>query len=278
MIAQVRFAIAGLLMLAMAHLFYKRPVPRKKYFGPICIYALLNITIYIGCYVIAMDYVTAGIGALAIATNPIYISFLSVFFLKKRLTWRIGLALIAGSFGVVYASLPLLGMDSVSVPGLLLMLFSMLSYSAGAIYFSSKNWGSLTLLTINGWQTFLGGMFLLPFTVVSYNKGMNQFDSHFWVNTLWLAIPVSIIAVQLWLWLLKKNTVKAGLWLFLCPVTGLLIAAWLINEPLTFHTYAGLGLVILGLMLTETRRLMRANGKAEQKSPSGQPQISAAGN
>lgn len=250
-IAQLRFAIAGVFMLVGAHFFFKRALPRKKYFLPICIYALLNITIYIGTYVVAMNYVTAGIGALAIATNPIYISFLSVFFLKKNLTIRVATALVLGTFGVIFASYPLLSTESVSVPGLLLLLFSMLSYSAGAIYFSSREWGGMTLLTINGWQTFLGGIFLLPFTVWAYQAELNHYDTKFWINTLWLAIPVSIAAVQLWLWLLKINTVKAGLWLFLCPVTGLLIAAWLIDEPLSSHTFIGLAAVVAGLALTE---------------------------
>lgn len=218
---------------------------------PLCIYALLNITIYLGCYVIAMKYVTAGIGALAIATNPIYISFLSVIFLKKKLSANILAALALGCFGVYYASLPLLGTASVSVGGLLLMLFSMLSYSVGAIYFSSRKWDGISLLAINGWQTFLGGIFLLPITLFFFRADGNHFDHIFWISTLWLAYAVSIAAVQLWLWLLRTNTVKAGLWLFLCPPFGLLIAAWLLDEPLTSYTYIGLAAVVAGLLLTE---------------------------
>ncbi len=268
-IAQVRFAVAGILMLIAAHLIYKRPLPEKKYFIPLSVYALLNITIYLGCYVIAMKYVTAGIGALAIATNPIYISFLSVFLLKKKLTTHVIIALIAGSFGVFFASLPLLSTAHVSVGGLLLLLFSMFSYSAGAIYFTAKDWGKMKILTINGWQTFLGGLFLLPFTVFTYHSSENHYDFLFWSNTLWLAIAVSIAAVQLWLWLLKINAVKAGLWLFLCPVTGLFIAAWLIQEPITYHTYLGLGAVVFGLVLTEKfKRNGRSFRKLKGKSPS----------
>lgn len=270
-IAQVRFAVAGLLMLLAAHAIYKRPLPDKKYFFPLAVYALLNITIYLGCYVIAMKYVTAGIGALAIATNPIYISFLSVFLLKKKLTTRVIIALIAGSFGVFFASLPLLSTAHVSVGGLLLLLFSMLSYSAGAIYFTTKNWGKMTILTINGWQTFLGGLFLLPFTVFSYHSDENHYNFLFWGNTLWLAIAVSIAAVQLWLWLLRINAVRAGLWLFLCPVTGLFIAAWLIHEPITYHTYLGLSAVIFGLILTEK---FKRNGRTLKRSGSRSESLS----
>lgn len=250
-IAQVRFAVAGITMLFFAHFVFRQPLPSKKFWKPLSIYALLNITIYLGCYVIAMQYVTAGIGALAIATNPIYISFLSVIFLKQKLTVNVLIALALGCFGVYYASLPFLEDASVSTGGLLLMLFSMLSYSVGAIYFSSRKWSGISLLSINGWQTLLGGLFLLPVTLIFFHAGKNQFNQIFWLSTLWLAFAVSIAAVQLWLWLLRTNTIKAGLWLFLCPLFGLLIAAWLLQEPLTSYTYIGLGAVVLGLLLTE---------------------------
>jgi len=254
-IAQVRFAVAGILMILFAHIALKQQISWKKYFKPLAVYSLLNITIYLGCYVIAMQYVTAGIGALSIATNPIFISVLSVPFLKQKLSFNILLGLLLGSFGVFCASWPLIESAAVSLGGLMLLLFSMISYSAGAIYFSSKEWSGLSLWTINGWQTFLGGVFLLPFTWWQYHPVENHYDHKFWIGTLWLALLVSIAAVQLWLWLLKKDTVKAGMWLFLCPLFGLLIAAWLMKEPLTVYTAIGLAAVTLGLFLSEKRSM-----------------------
>ena len=210
-IAQVRFAVAGVIMLLFAHVLGKQRLPSGKEWKYITIYGLLNITIYLGCYVIAMQHVTAGIGALAIATNPVFISFFSLFFLKKKLKANIFMALFLGTAGVVCASWPLLKDASITASGLILLLFSMLSYSVGAIYFSAKNWNHLDLLTINGWQTLIGGILLLPFTLWEYQESSNHFNFKFWGSVLWLAIPVSIFAVQLWLWLLKTNTVKAGL-------------------------------------------------------------------
>jgi probable blue pigment (indigoidine) exporter len=250
-IAQVRFAVGGGIMLLLAHLIFRLRLPSGKQWKFIIIYGLLNITIYLGCYVIAMQHVTAGIGALAIATNPLFISFLSIFFLKKKLKATIFIALFLGTAGVVYASWPLLKEASITTSGLLLLLFSMLSYSVGAIYFSAKNWNHLSLLTINGWQTFIGGILLLPFTLFEYRGNSNHYSFTFWGATLWLAIPVSIFAVQLWLWLLKTNTVKAGLWLFLCPVFGFAIAAWFLNDQISSYTIIGVLLVMIGLFLAE---------------------------
>ena len=250
-IAQVRFAVAGIIMLLFAHVFWKQKLPTGIEWKQITIYGLLNITIYLGCYVIAMQHVTAGVGALAIATNPLFISFSSVFFLKKKLKPNIFIALILGTAGVVFASWPLLKDASITISGLILLLFSMLSYSIGAIYFSAKKWNDLSILTINGWQTIIGGILLLPFTLIEYHGNKNHFDFKFWGGTLWLAVFVSIFAIQLWLWLLKKDTVKAGLWLFLCPVFGFAIAVVILKDVISFYTIIGVLLVMIGLFLSQ---------------------------
>ena len=257
-IAQVRFAIAGFLMLIISHGFLKKRFPVGKEWKQLAIYALLNITIYLGCYVIAMQEVSAGVGALAIASNPVMISFLSVIFLKQKLKGNILIALLLGTVGVVYASWPLLQDMSVTPRGLVLLMFSMLSYSVGQIYFSSKNWSGLTILTINGWQTMIGGIFLLPFTVFSYKGFDNEYNFTFWFSTFWLAIPVSIFAVLIWLWLLQKNTIRAGLWLFLCPVFGFAIAAIMLKDPISTYTVIGVLLVLIGLYLTKRKKLVTA--------------------
>lgn len=250
-IAQLRFMIAATIMLFFSHIVRRHPLPKGRVWKYLTIYGLLNITVYLGCYVVAMQHVTAGVGALAIATNPLFISFLSVFFLKKKLQPAIIIAIILGTSGVMIASWPLLKQASVTASGLLLLLFAMLSYSAGAIYFSAKDWNKLNLFTINGWQTFIGGILLLPFTAITYHSSYNHFTFTFLISVLWLAIPVSVFAVQLWLWLLQTNAIKAGLWLFLCPVFGFIMAGWLVHDIINGYTIAGVLLVMTGLFLAQ---------------------------
>jgi len=250
-IAVVRFGIAAVIMLFIAHAVKRQRFPSGKEWKQLTIYGLLNITIYLGCYVIAMQTITAGIGALAVATNPVFISFLSVFFLKKKLSWPVILSIIVSTAGVLCAAWPLFDEATITTRGLLILLFSMISYSVAAIYFSAKEWKGLSLFTINGWQTFLGGLFLLPFALFFYKEQANYFNKTFWLSVCWLAIPVSIIAVQLWLRLLQINAVRAGLWLFLCPLFGFVFAAWWMNDTISFYTIAGVLLVIGGLLLSK---------------------------
>ena len=250
-IAEVRFAVASAIMLFFAHLVMRQRLPAKKEWGQLAVYGLLNISIYLGLYVIAMQTVTAGIGSLAVASNPVFISFLSVFLLKKRLNLSVIISIIVCVAGVVCASWPLFGDASVSLKGLTILLLSMVSYSVGAIYFSMKQWKDLSLLAINGWQTLFGGLFLVPVTLLTYHGSANHLIHTFWLSVLWLAVPVSIFAVQLWLWLLRLNPVRAGLWLFLCPLFGFIIAAILLNDVISLYTIVGVVLVIGGLLLSK---------------------------
>ena len=250
-IAAVRFGVAAACMLLIAHVIRGQRFPVGKEWKQIATYGLLNITIYLGCYVIAMQTITAGIGALAIATNPVFISFFSVLFLKKKLTPALILSLMICTAGVICAAWPLFSEATVTTEGLLILLFSMLSYSVGAIYFSTREWNRLSLFTINGWQTLLGGLFLLPVTLFFYKGQANHFNKTFWSAVGWLAIPVSIVAVQLWLWLLQTNAVRAGLWLFLCPLFGFVFAAWWMKDAISIYTIAGVLLVIVGLLLSK---------------------------
>lgn len=252
-IAEMRFALASTLMLFIAHFILKQRLPEKKEWKQLMVYGFLNISVYLGLYVIAMQNVTAGIGALAIASNPVFISFLSVFFLKKKLHYSIIISIIVCTLGVVCASWPLMGDATVSVAGLITIFLSMLSYSIGAIYFSSRQWNGLSLLTINGWQTLLGGLFLLPVTLFFYRSSGNHFNGKFWLSVSWLAIPVSIFAVQLWLRLLQLNAVRAGLWLFLCPLFGFIIAAWVIKDVISIYTVTGVLFVVIGLLLSRIK-------------------------
>lgn len=254
-IAVSRFFIAGAIMLLLVHGIYKYRLPQKKEWLQIIIYGMLNVSIYLGLYVLAMQRVSAGLGTMAVGINPVFISFFSMLLFGHKVTQKNIISLLLCSAGVLAAAYPLLKNSYATMDGILLLLVSMIAYSAGAIYYARKKWGDLNIITINGWQTILGGLILLPFALLTYHQQKNNFDLRFWGATFWLAIPVSIGAVQCWMILLKQNAVNASYWLFLCPVFGFLIAAILLKEPISWYTVTGVFLVTGGLYILQQSRL-----------------------
>src|ERR1700748_962020 len=98
-----------------------------------------------------MRQVSAGLGSLAVATNPVFINLISAIFLRERLRPVTVFSLVLCMTGVVIAAWPLLRNSSATPAGLVLLLVSMVAYSLSVLYFSRTSWNGLTRLTINGW-------------------------------------------------------------------------------------------------------------------------------
>lgn len=241
----IRFLLAGSILLAYVVIARKWQTPNRKELLQITIFGAFNTTLYLGIFIIALREVAAGITTLMIALNPLLISLLSSIWLKRPVARREWLAILIGMVGVAVATYPLVIDGHATILGVMLLLLSMLTYSIGSVYYASVKW-SLGRSVINGWQVLIGGLLLLPFTLI-FEGGGTCFDLRFWLSVGWLIIPVSIGAVQLWLYLLKEDAVKASLWLFICPIFGLLYSTWLLDEPFTTFTAGGAILVLVSL-------------------------------
>jgi probable blue pigment (indigoidine) exporter len=243
----IRFLLAGVILLVYVTVAGKWQNPSKREWLQLAVFGAFNTTLYLGIFIIALGDVAAGITALMIALNPLLISLLSSIWMRRPVATREWISIILGMIGVGIASFPLFEDGYATISGILLLLLSMLTYSIGAVYYASVKW-NLNRSVINGWQVLIGGLLLLPFTLI-FENGNSHLDLQFWLSIGWLVIPVSIIAVQLWLYLLKEDAIKASLWLFVCPIFGLLYSTWLLDEPFTLFTAGGALIVLASLYL-----------------------------
>ncbi len=243
----VRFLIAGVMLLSYSFAAQKDRFPQKDEWMPLIIFGTFNTAIYLGVFIVSLSEVTAGITTISLALNPLLISIMSALWLRRAVKGIEWISIFIGIAGVVTAAYPLLINSYATVSGLVLLAFCMVAYSFGSVYYSTVNW-KLSRTAINGWQVLIGGILLIPPAFLLHSKP-NTFDLRFWLSIAWLVIPVSIGAVQLWLYLLKWDTVKASLWLFLCPIFGLAYAAILLDEPITLFTVIGTILVLTALFL-----------------------------
>lgn len=260
-LANVRFFIAGILLLGFSYAFNKGEnyrLPSRKEFFQLALFGFLNTTLYLGLYVYAMKYTAAGIGSLAVSTNPLIIVLLSAWWLKRVPGWDEWLGIALGMAGIGIATYPLLENSHTTPLGIILLLISMVAVSAASVYYASIKW-ELPNLLINGWQVFLGGVFLLPATVFLADFSATSWDMQFWGSVLWLSLAVSVVGLICWFHLLRVDTVKASLWLFLCPLFGFIFAWWLMDEPITIYTVIGTLLVVGGLYAGQRKKLNRSN-------------------
>jgi drug/metabolite transporter (DMT)-like permease len=255
MLFQIRFLLAGVGMLVYSYFLQKDRLPQGKEWKNLTIFGLLNVTLYLSFFVLGINEVAAGIGSLSTATNPLFISILSAVWMSRKVKSSEWLAVLLGMIGVTFACFPLIQNSFATPMGLFYMFLCMLSYSIGTIYYSNIDW-KLSRTAINGWQVFLGGILMLPITFMMHKKP-NNYDLTFYLSEFWLIVPVSVIAVNLWLYLLKIDAVKASFFLFLCPIFGFSYAYFLLDEPITYHTFLGTALVIVGLYLGQRDKLSK---------------------
>ena len=247
-----RFFLAGSILLAFTYAVQKSRLPAGKEWLQLTIFGAFNTTLYLGLFVVALQFVMPGITSLAIALNPLFISIMSAIWMKRRVKSQEWLSILLGITGVAIAAYPLLQTSYATPLGLILLALSMITYSFGSVYYAAIPW-TLPRTTINAWQVFIGGLLLSPFAFI-FHSGNNHFDLRFWLSLGWLIFPVSILAVQLWLRLLKSDAVKASLWLYLCPIFGFLYSTLLLNEPFTIYTFVGTVLVMLALYIGQRKK------------------------
>jgi drug/metabolite transporter (DMT)-like permease len=61
--------------------------------------------------------------------------------------------------------------------------------------------------------------------------------------------------------LIKEDAVKAGLWLFLCPIFGIIIAAILVRDKISLYTIVGVAMVLGGLGISHLDKKLNAPKK-----------------
>lgn len=253
----IRFLVAGVLLLAWSRLIQHDRLPRGQEWKQLLIFGAFNTALYLGIFIVALKEVTAGVTSIALALNPLMIGTLSALWLRARVSILQWVSIAMGIAGVAIVSYPLINNGYASPIGMALMALCMLAYSFSSVYFAAISW-TLSRTAINGWQVFIGGLLLVPVSLL-FSEQDNQYDLRFWGSVFWLVVPVSIGAVQLWLYLLKIDPVRASLWLFLCPIFGLTFAAILLDEPITVFTLIGTGLVLVALFLGQ-QHSMRPSG------------------
>lgn len=253
----IRFVTVSLILLFYTYVIKGKSsqFPTKAEFKKLCILGVLNVTIYMSGYLIAIKYVSAGLISLITAVNPLLLILFSAVFYKRKLSSFEIIGVIISVSGLVLAAIPNLYKSHATLPGLLALIAGICALSTGSIYYANSGL-SLKKMEVNTWQITLGGILFLP--VVFLNRSQNFLipDLNFFLSIAWLIFPVSIVAYAMWLILLQKDSVKAGLWLFLTPAFGYLMAVIILHEKITVYGVLGSLLVVSGLLYSRRKKVL----------------------
>ncbi len=261
-ILEARFFFAALIMLTINYGIQRNnPRPKRSDWKHIVVLALTNSTIYLSMCWLAVQQIPAGMLNLFIACNPFLVAVFSMFWLGRKVSRQEWLGMIVSFGGLIIATAPSIINSQATTVGIIMAIIGVVTYAFGSVYFK---WAKVELSgrILNGWQIALGGIFLLPFAAALNGPTLPPVTPHLVIGLSWSVIMISIIALILWFFLLKKDPVRANMWMFLTPIFGYLQASIVLGEHIRVTDIIGTVFVLLGLILSGTIEI-RWWGKTE---------------
>ena len=263
--AGARFLIAGGILFALSFFTKDFEMPTRRHWRTSLIVGTLLLLGGNGGVVFAEKYISSGLAALLIASEPFWIVMLSWLWLRSgRPTGRVIGGLLLGFLGV--------GMLVVGVPGgahssdgyqmaaTIAIILAALSWAAGSIYGLKAPVPKSALLTA-GMQMLAGGLVLM---LVSFPKGewngfsISEVSTVSWIGLVYLIIFGSLIGFTAYSWLLKNaEPSMVATYAYVNPVVAVLLGWWIAGESLTGQMFIGALFVVGSVVLVTIQKKER---------------------
>ncbi len=247
----IRFLTAALIMALLAWIL-KLPLPKgRAAWGRLALFGLLNSGLYLGFNYEALRYLSAGMGSIIAAINPLLLTLIAPIVLRERLTrWRV-LGLILGFGGVLFVmSARLSGTSHLDTVGGMVTAFLGIICLVGATVLYKRYPPQEHGFVVNAVQLGAAGLALLLPAFLFEHPTQVHIDMPLIESFLYLVLVISIGASLLWFWLLKQGEASVvSAYYFLIPIFGLALAALLLGEPFGLRDAFGLVAVAVGIAL-----------------------------
>ena len=216
---------------------------------------LLNNVIPFLLIAYAQETITGGLASILNANTSFFTIFLASLFLKdEKLTNYRLLGIIIGIFGVVV----IVGFENLSEFknynfGIVLMLFSCLSYSFAGIFAKTKLTNIHPTISATGMLS-MSTIILFPFIIIYNGNELININSTVLYYSCMFAFICTVLAYFLYFKILETN--GAGN-LLICtiiiPPSSILLNAFFINEIIKIYELIGLIIITLGLIILDGR-------------------------
>jgi drug/metabolite transporter (DMT)-like permease len=269
-IAMLRYVLAALCLLPLVPTFHRFDVARRDVL-PIVALGVLYFGLFPWCISAAMQYTTASEGAIVLASTPAITLLIGS--LQGSESWSLYKG-FGVAFAVLGAALAYQGADvgpatNVTLGNGLMVLATV----TGAVYavYSKPFVAKYTPLTVTSIAMAAGAVALcLAWLVDTHASALPRLDRTGWLAVLYIGAAGGALSFFLYAWALGRSTPTAIMILIpLNPIAALVVGSWWLGEPLGFGLFAGLLLVIIGIVLvvgpTEGRALVWALSGKQRK-------------
>lgn len=249
--ACIRFTLAGLVLLGPAWRALRREDIRlrPKDVGLMAGMGVIGVTVGIGVFHIALQYLQANQAAILFSGHPVFVAALAPWILKEPWTRRTADALAASVAGTAFllwnGGLRPQGLAA----GVMLMLVSMLSFSLYSVM-TRRCRHVYPALPLTAISALAGGLALLPLTLVLEQHAAWVFSPATVARLTYLTLAATALAYYAYFRGLQRVPAAQGAqWFFLKPLIASALAWPLLGETVTWPMAVGGALIVAGLLL-----------------------------
>ncbi|MBI4345813.1 MAG: EamA family transporter [Elusimicrobia bacterium] len=243
--AGLRAAVGGAALLALAAAL-RQPLLRTGVGWPaLVLVALASTTLGFGTMFASQLWSGAGIASVLGNLQPLVVVALAAAFVGERLTRAKAAALAVGVAGVVLVASPVVEAEA----GGLLALASSVSLAAGNLLL--KRLGQAPRIVVfSAWQLLIGGLPLIALSVLFERNATIAWGPELIGLVAFLALPGAALPYAAWNWLVPRDEVgRLAIFLFLTPVSGVILAGMVYGERRSASAVLGLALILFAAAL-----------------------------
>ncbi|GAA0625162.1 EamA family transporter [Kutzneria viridogrisea] len=237
---------AGLVLLAVC-----RRLPRGSWWWRSLVLGALNMGAFFALVYLAAQLLPTSVAATVMASSPAVMMLLAWLLLAERPRPQALAGVAVGVLGV-YVLLAT-GVGRVEPLGVLASVAAMTMSSVG--YVLAKKWTTdVPVLASTAWQLIAGGLVLLPAALLVEGTPP-ALDTKALLGFGYVSVIGTAVAFAAWFTGLRHLSAgTVGLIGLLNPVAGVLVGTAIAGERLTVQQLLGLGLVLAGVLLGQSRR------------------------
>ena len=214
---------------------------------------ILSIVFFNICYFTTLRDLSISMATILLYTAPCMVMVMSVLIFKEKLTRSKVLALVSAFIGCMFVTGIIGGIGDISAIGILLGLGSGFGYALYSIFgkFAGRKYHASTVTV----YTFLiAALCLFPFCGFGDIVSLAVSDTSVLINMLALGILVTLIPYFLYTYGLEHmDAGKASVLAFVEPMVATLMGVVYYHEPMTVISAAGIGLILLSVILLNRR-------------------------
>ena len=253
MVLSLRFFISGLLGIALARMLGQKIQLNKGEWTVVVIIGISQNAIYLAFNFIAMQWIEASLAAIIASLLPLVVAAVCWIFMGEKTGLKGVLGLTVGFGGVLVIMLDKLSSSSASL-GMTLCLIGVAALAGATLYVGRMMSLNNNVVMIVGLQMLVGSITLFPFSLI-FETWNIEWSTSFVLAFLYTTLVPGLLGTLIWFFLVRRiGPVKAATFHFLNPFFGVLVAAFILSEPLSISDGIGVTIIMAGILLVQLSR------------------------